>query len=188
MQMIGMSLQSRPVWSCLQVHWVALFLIHALAGTHAVASVSAVVGPTVPSTVASCCSGMMSPLLLFFPPLCRRSLPVPGGLFLFPHTRKVFLSLEPDLLHSPCQKCSVHGASLGLASGGRIFWHRGMYIVQCKMSHSRDLRTFPSLWMSKGLLPGTRKVFPHEGMLKKKLFGCRERCSCFVFLFWQQAF
>ncbi len=49
-------------WTCLQVQRV---LIHAHAGTHAIASVSAVVGPTVPSTFASCCSGMMSPLLLF---------------------------------------------------------------------------------------------------------------------------
>jgi hypothetical protein len=37
-------------WTCLQVQRV---LIHALAGTHALASVSAVVGPTVPGT--ACC-------------------------------------------------------------------------------------------------------------------------------------
>ncbi len=36
----------QPVWTWLQVQRVALALIHALAGTHAFASVSAAVGPT----------------------------------------------------------------------------------------------------------------------------------------------
>jgi hypothetical protein len=32
---------------------------------------------------------------------------------------------------------------------------------ECKMSHSRDRKTFPEFGNAKGLLPGTRKIFGH---------------------------
>jgi hypothetical protein len=32
---------------------------------------------------------------------------------------------------------------------------------ECKMSHSRDRKTFPAFGNAKGLLPGTRKFFGH---------------------------
>jgi hypothetical protein len=115
----------------------------------------------------------MSLLLLFFPrpcrkslpdssgprkeafciPKCRKSLPVPGMRpFSFPHSGK-FWSLEPG-------QVSLQGPDF-----------YGM--EECKMSHSRDRKTFPAFGNVKGLLP---EEFSDVGECEKDLqYGWREK-------------
>jgi hypothetical protein len=70
-----------------------------------------------------------------------RTLRVPGRkLFAFPNARK-FWSLELDKVS--LQRPDFYG------------------MEECKMSHSRDRKTFPAFRNAKGLLPGTRKIFGH---------------------------
>ncbi len=121
-----------------------LSFTHALAGTHVLACVSEVVGSLLLALLHYECCSMMSLLLLFFPSPCRKSLPDSSGhwkeAFAFPNARK-FWSLE-----------------LGKVSLQRPDFY-GM--EECKMSHSRDRKTFPAFGNAKGLLPGTRKIFGH---------------------------
>jgi hypothetical protein len=73
----------------------------------------------------------------------RKFFPPPIDLFHIPHVRKIFGSLQGDLLHSqmpekssgprnetfymhPCHKSLAPGGRPGLALGTRIFWHWGM--------------------------------------------------------------
>ncbi len=93
-----------------------------------------------------CCS-MISLLLLFFLRPCRKSL-------LDPRRR---------LLHFPMPENSGPWSQVRPPSRGlHVFY----CMEECKMSHSRDRKTFPTCGNAKGLLPGTRRVFIHA-MWKK---------------------
>jgi len=85
------------------------------------------------------CCNMMSLLLLFFLLPCRKSLPVPViRPFTFPHAWK-FWSLEPG-------QVSLQGPA---------FYGR----EECKMSSSRDRKTFPAFGNAKSFLPGIQRIW-----------------------------
>jgi hypothetical protein len=151
----------------------ALALVHDVAGIHAIESVSSDVSPTVTASMLlsllmlllapmhllvflrllallllallhyECCS-MMYLLLLFSHPYAGkvfRTLRVPRRKpFAFPSAGK-FWSLE--LCKVSLQRPDFYG------------------MEECKMSHSRDRKTFPAFGNAKGLLPGTRIIFVH---------------------------
>jgi hypothetical protein len=67
------------------------------------------------------------------------------------HARNVFRALEEDILHSPMPENSGPWSQARSPSQGPNFY--GM--EECKMSHSRDRKTFLALGNANSLLPGT---------------------------------
>jgi hypothetical protein len=82
---------------------------------------------------------------------------------------RFFGSLEGDLLHSPMPEILFHGARQGLPPGPDFY---GM--EECKMSHSRDRKTFRHLGMQKVSFQGPEEFSAMGNM--NKIYGWQENC------------
>ncbi len=91
-----------------------------------------------------------------------------------------FGSLEGDILHSqfPEKSSGPWNATFYIPPywkmlvPGRVSQGLDFYgMEKCKMSHSRDRKTFPAFGNAKGLLPGTRRVIRHGRMWKRSMGG-----------------
>ncbi len=78
--------------------------------------------------------------------------------FSCPHAGKVFWTLrvpgrKPFAFPNAGKFCSLEL--------GKVYLQRPDFygMEECKMSHSRDRKTFPAFGNAKGLLPGTRRIF-----------------------------
>ncbi len=122
----------------------ALVFTHALAGTHALACASEVVGSSVAGVFALWMLQHDVLAVTFFPSPCRKSLPDSSG----PWKEAFYIP--------QCREILVPGA-------GKVSLQRPDFygMEECKMSHSRDRKTFQAFGNAKVLLPGTRRIFGH---------------------------
>ncbi len=106
----------------------------------------------------------------FFPRPCRKSLPDSSGpgkeTFAFPNAGKVFRSPECDLLHSPMPENSIPWSQARPPSRGQTFL---ACIEECKMSHSRDRKTFLGIWEYKRFPSRDLKSFLTWGNVKRSM-------------------
>jgi hypothetical protein len=137
----------------------------------AVASVSAVVGNTV--AVIIILQHDVLAVAFLISPMPEKSFGPWRETFTFPHAEKSFYSESETFYILACREFwSLEQGPVPL-QGPDI---PGM--EECKMSHSRDRKRFPSLGNVKSLLPGTGRLFRHEELWKTLCVAGK------MFLYW----